>query len=450
MTDDLLARFTNYCRENALFETHSRILLAVSGGIDSMVLLDLCRRGELNIAVAHMNYNLRGQDSILDASIVRDYCLKYHIAFYEKVIPPSSFPAGNIQEIARNLRYNWFNELSILYSWDRLATGHHQDDAVETMLMHMMTGSGVQGLASLMLSKKRVIRPMLCANRQDISLYASAYEVPFREDQSNNSTYYKRNLIRHKLLPEIYKSEPRSKMGLAITVDHLAQEAGLLNEVIHAISLQEFQWWLDCARISSNFGKTYQYRTALLYQVFKPYGFRHAQIKLLIQGMDIGSCLDSKEYRLFVERFYWYLIPKHLLDHQKASAETIESFSFVWNNSPFFEISCDFLTSLPGNHSQYQLLDSAKIKWPICIRIRQPGDKMHIYFGRLMTKSIKKLLSDAKIDSYFKSYYPVILDAENEIICLPGICLSPKVLPDKLTKQYTEIRFKMPFQVNQQ
>lgn len=445
MTIDLLDKFLRFSEDNALFGSDSRVLLAVSGGVDSMVMLDLFRRSNTQIAVAHMNFNLRGQDSVMDAVLVRAYCLKHQIKYFEKGIPSGEFPSGNLQEQARNLRYDWFDEISAQDQWDRVATGHHLDDAVETMMMHLMTGSGIQGLSSLMMVKKQIIRPLLFAGREEISRYAVSYHVPFREDTSNASLYYRRNLIRHLLLPQMQEIEPRSKTGLVTTLEHLSKEAGLLQECIDHFSAHHIEYWKDCMRIPSGFGRDFRHREALICHIFKPYGFNQDQIKSLVQGMQVGAYLDSSDYRLYSERNYWYLLPQHLLHDNGNQILVFHQLPFTSHQNPFFEVSLiPVLPDAAGNNSLL-FADPAKLKWPLYVRRRSPGDEIQVFCGRLMTKSVKKLLTDAKVETYCKSYYPVITNAEHDIICVPGICLSAKVLPDDGTLNHVAFTIKKPF-----
>jgi len=445
MAVDLFDRFLTSNKDNILFGPDRRILLAVSGGMDSMVMLDLFRRSNIYIEVAHMNYNLRGRDSVMDAALVREYCLKYQLKYFQKDIPLGTFPQGNLQEQARNLRYDWFVELTEFDSLDGVATAHHMDDAIETMLMHMMTGSGVQGLAALTLSKTKVIRPMLFTTREEISLYAAWFDVPFREDKSNASLYYRRNLIRHSLVPLLHEIEPRSNKGLGITLEHISQEAGLLQECVDHMLRDKMEFWKDCVRLPSGFGEDLKYREALFYQVFKPYGFKYDQIKSLVRGMEIGAFLEASDHRLCVERSHWYLIPKYRFDSNADSVEIFEQCPFLWTKSQFFYISANQYSSGLKNDRKHLLADPGKLKWPLRIRIRKPGDHIQVFYGRVITKSVKKVLTEAKTDTYSKAFYPVILDAENDIICIPGICMSPKVWSDQQHDNMVSFNFFNPF-----
>lgn len=198
--------FHNYFNQNKKFKpAQSKFLIAVSGGIDSMVLLDLSRQYlSGRIAVAHVNYQLRGNDSNKDERLVSDYCNAHNIPFYARRIEHDENFGPNvsgIQEKARQIRYNYFNTLLEANGYDYILTAHHQEDSVETLLLNLTRGSGLTGAKAIPASNGVVIRPLLFATRSMIEAYATEYKIQFRDDVSNFTTKYHRNKIRLNVLP---------------------------------------------------------------------------------------------------------------------------------------------------------------------------------------------------------------------------------------------------------
>ncbi len=205
-------RFHEHCRRRRLIEDRNKIIVAVSGGADSVVLLDLLAREQelsgLKLIVAHFNYQLRGQESNGDELYVAQRAKHYGLEFYVERANTTEYARHNklgIQEAARNLRYQFFEKLLLSSGFDKIATAHNADDNAETMLLNLFRGAGVQGLSGIPIYRQdqKIIRPLLWAQRQEIEQYAAEEQITFRTDSSNAKSVYTRNFIRHNVLPPV-------------------------------------------------------------------------------------------------------------------------------------------------------------------------------------------------------------------------------------------------------
>ena len=200
-----------YISEEHLFNPEEKVLLTVSGGLDSMVMAELFRQSEYNFSVAHCNFQLRGEESDGDEIFVREYCKKYNIPLFVKHFNTKEYAAENgisIQMAARDLRYKWFEKLCNSEGFECYATAHHKDDQIETFFINLMRGTGIAGLHGILPRQGRVIRPLLFAGRYEIKEYAKKNNLKFREDSSNSEVKYLRNNIRHRLLPVLKEINP--------------------------------------------------------------------------------------------------------------------------------------------------------------------------------------------------------------------------------------------------
>lgn len=230
--------------DHSLLKKGDRVVVAASGGIDSMVLLELFHRlapnMDLSVIAAHVNHKLRGRDSLADEKLVKSTAKQYGIPFECAGLKP---PKGkNLQDEARQLRYKFLSKVAAKHKAPAVAVAHHSGDQAETVLMHLLRGAGLSGLRGMQLlsvqTNLRIIRPLLGASRKDIKKYAKEKKILFREDRTNAKTDYQRNLVRHKLLPELSKFNPRIEETLAEMAGLITDEDDALN-MITAASFQE-------------------------------------------------------------------------------------------------------------------------------------------------------------------------------------------------------------------
>jgi len=187
------------------------VLTAVSGGIDSAVLLHILNQLQYNLAVAHVNFKLRGSESDSDASFVETLTKSYNLPYFNKTLNLGSGKrkrGESLQMLAREARYGWFDELAIEHSFEAVAVAHNLDDQVETFFINLLRGTGLAGLQGISAKKGRIVRPLLQFSRKEIESYASRNNLKFVEDSSNQKTDYLRNRLRHRVIPVLNEMQP--------------------------------------------------------------------------------------------------------------------------------------------------------------------------------------------------------------------------------------------------
>lgn len=233
----MLTAFQNHIKDNQLFEPTDKILLAVSGGKDSMAMLHLFVAAKFNIGVAHCNFQLRAKAADEDEDFVKQTCQQLNIPFHSIRFDTADYAEKHkisTQMAARELRYNWFEEIKTTDHYHSIATAHHQNDVAETMLINLTKGSGLSGLHGIKAKNNHIIRPLLCFTSDEIQQYISTHQISYREDQSNASVKYVRNKIRHEVLPKLAEINPNIIETLNKAATHFSATENILNQKIEA------------------------------------------------------------------------------------------------------------------------------------------------------------------------------------------------------------------------
>jgi len=396
----MLKKFRRFIAENNMLKMDSKVLLAVSGGIDSMVMTDLFRSEGIQAGIAHCNFTLRGNESDLDEEMVSEYASKNNFPFYSVRFETKSYASNkglSIQMAARELRYTWFEETRSGNGYDLIAVAHNLNDNIETLLINLTRGTGISGLTGIHPVSNNIIRPLLFATRSEIETYSNKYHIKFREDRSNADTKYTRNKIRHLVIPVLKEINPAIEKTLAETVERLRG-----TEVLAERYISELR-----DRISSSEGKTFTFNNdelrhflhdkAVLFELFRPFGISGSQIKELsdvITGKT-GGQLYTTAYRIIKNRNKIVITQNERLTEYYYSINNAEDLK----NVPGIE-SVEIL-ELTGNfvipdESRIACLDLKEINFPLIIRRWKKGD----YFYPLGMKHKKKLsdfLTDRKL-----------------------------------------------------
>ncbi|MCX6281788.1 MAG: tRNA lysidine(34) synthetase TilS [Bacteroidetes bacterium] len=220
----MIRAFASFINKNKLFSVTDRVLLAVSGGIDSVVMADLFHRSELDFGIAHCNFSLRGRESDADEDFTRNLAANYKVPFFVRKFDTSGYASMHkisIQMAARELRYAWFEEIRSSEKFDFISTAHHLDDQIETFLINMIRGTGISGLHGILPKQRFIIRPMLFAGRKEIASFASKYNISYREDSSNKEDKYIRNNLRQHIIPLLKEINPNFRKTLTTEISIL-------------------------------------------------------------------------------------------------------------------------------------------------------------------------------------------------------------------------------------
>ncbi|MBN2747276.1 MAG: tRNA lysidine(34) synthetase TilS [Bacteroidales bacterium] len=436
--------FNNYLRNDLLLKSSDSVILTVSGGVDSMVMLHLFQKTSFKIRVAHCNFQLRGQESERDMLFVENYCLQNQIEFDIIRFDTEHYAKTHklsIQMAARELRYNWFSELKSKYQFDFIATAHNLDDLAETFLINLSRGTGLAGLHGIPAQTPSLIRPLLFADRQAISKYASIKNVPFVEDSSNQSTKYLRNKIRHDILPFFTQNNPKFLLNISRLAEYIAKvESFLLNQTDAAlnpmIELQEDNIVLDLEQLQQLENHEIYFREFL-----RGYKFSFATVDLIWQAILTEKCglwFDSPTFRLFIDRSKIILIPGNVLNNNYLNEDWYIS-SDLEVLAPM-ELHCELISEKPSHFSSDShtiWIDYHKVTFPLKIRRWQHGD----YFYPFGMKG-KKLLSDFFIDnkiSILDKTEIFLLVSNDEIVWIIGMRADNRFRIDTKTQRILKI-----------
>jgi tRNA(Ile)-lysidine synthase len=392
--------------------------LATSGGIDSMVLVHLLDQLKYNFAVAHCNFQLRGEESDGDEAFVISFCNERQIEVFVQKFDTTKFAEDykfSIQLAARNLRYGWFYELIDNEHFDYLLTAHHLDDSLETFLINLSRGTGLDGLTGIPNQNDLIIRPLLSFSRLDIELYAKTNEVNWREDSSNASDKYLRNKLRHDVVPVLKELHPNLLASFENTFEHLKQAQSLVDDaskLIYKIVVKEEKNLLKFQL--KELLKLPNYK-AYLFQWLKNYGFTAWDDIYNLVDAQSGKQIYSEDYCLLKDRDCLILSLKeeatatdvYLIDKHVSQVNIPLKFEF-----------CN-VGNITESNSNSIFVDEEKLLFPLVLRRWQEGDFFYPA-GMLGKKKVSKYFKDEKLSLIEKSNQ-WLLCSDNQIIWIFGM-----------------------------
>lgn len=403
----MIEEFRKYICDNDLVRENDRVLMAVSGGIDSMVMSHLFIHSQIKTGIAHCNFNLRGEESDKDEKFVKKFANNNKIPFHTVSFDTAGFATErniSIQMAARELRYRWFEEIRVSHNYDSVALAHNLNDNVETFLINLTRGTGIAGLTGMRPKYMNLIRPLLFATRVAISGYRQRNDIDFREDRSNSETKYTRNKLRHIIIPLFREINP----SFDNAVEETAQKLGEINEIfsgyISDIRNRTAKHRNNLVIFKSKELMNLFPKQTILFELFRPYGLGPGQINDLISLSEgkTGSQIFTSSHRLLKNRNEIIVSPRKIEEEGYYEVSSMEDFLKVPGiiSAESFEISEGF--RIPRS-SKIACIDSSRITFPLVFRKWVPGD---IFFPLGMKK--QKKLSDYFIDEKYS-----ILDKEN-------------------------------------
>ncbi len=448
----LLQEFQQYISDNRLFLPKDNLLLAVSGGIDSVVLCELCKRSGYNFVIAHCNFKLRGAESERDAAFVQQLAQTYNVPVLIKEFETRAYAGEHklsIQEAARELRYSWFAELlqpathsplTTHHSPTSVLTAHHLDDNIETMLMHFFRGTGIHGLRGMLPKQGRIVRPLLFARRQEIKQFAAENDLTWVEDSSNASDKYSRNYFRHQLIPLVQKIYPEAENNLVNNLRRFAEMEQLYEQAVdqHRKKLLEQKG----AEVHIPVLKLQKAEPlyAIVYEIIKVFGFSPAQTEEVIKllGSESGRYVQSATHRIIKNRRWLIIAPAQSEQAQTLVIDEDENKVVFENGELAFEQLTGKNVQLV-NDAAIALIDRAALQFPLLLRKWKKGD----YFYPLGMKKKKKLARffiDQKLSLTDKEKVWV-LESNKKILWVVGLRIDDRFKLTKATKQVLKIQF---------
>ena len=393
-----------------------RLLLAHSGGVDSSVLAHIFLKKQINFSVAHCNFKLRSDESDGDLEFVKDWCNNNNIKFFSKDFDVKEYKIFNkksIQESARDLRYNWFNDLIKEFNFDILVTAHHLNDQLETFLINCIRGTGILGLLGIPQTEK-IARPLLEISKKEILIYAKKNKIRWREDNSNSKNEYLRNRIRNQVISPLEQIKPNTIENFQTTLFNLSNTEEFLNIQFNRIKEQIFKYDAKTIHINIELLKRQKPLNFCLFHLFSPFGFDDKEVQKLMYS-NSGKVITSSSHRLIRNRDEFLLTP---LTNKKKYSITID---INKNNHqlPFdLQMKTKNFASKDNWMSNEAFLDKDLLKNPLHIRKYKKGDYFYPQ-GMMGKKLLSKFFKDEKY-SLLEKEQQWLLCSEDEIVWVVG------------------------------
>ncbi|TDS15857.1 tRNA lysidine(34) synthetase TilS [Sphingobacterium paludis] len=443
---DLLRQFRKHLQESLCISENHRIVLAVSGGRDSMLMAYLFIEAGYACVIAHCNFKLRGAESDKDEALVREFAKAYKVPFVRRDFDTARYAEDkhiSIQMAARELRYLWFEELRVQESAEWIAIAQHQNDHIETTLLNLTRGTGLRGLRGILPKQGHLIRPLLFLSSEQVTAQVASLAIPFRDDQSNFSTKYARNKIRLEVVPKLKEISPDFD---AIMVDNIAnfQESyRLLQSFVSPIREQLFLRKARDIELLKTALAPYIDNLSLLFELFRPYGFSKSVLQDL-QGAwegESGRYFQSPDYEMLLDRHVIRL--RHLTEPHEGPTGTVD----VQMDSALTRF-CDriFETNLSEDVSIVRDTTIAKLDFdhlifPLRIRFWEEGDAFYP-LGMSGRQKVSDFFIQQKIDRYTKKQIPLLINGNGHILWIAGYRMDNRYRITKSTKKVFTLVYK--------
>lgn len=418
----LLKKFQENWQHNGFATMQQPVLLAVSAGADSMVMAHLFLQSNIPFAVAHCNFQLRGEEAGKDEELVRNWCAMNNIDFYnvrfDTAAKVEQWKKG-VQETARILRYEWLEQIRIQHNYAAIATAHHANDNAETLLMNLFKGTGISGLHGILHRNGHIIRPLLFAAKKDITDYAQQHNVPYREDASNASDKYTRNDIRLNILPVIEKSFPNVISSLNNSIQRFAEAEELYKKAIEQerkklVEQRGKDYYIAVRKLEKR-----QPLHTICYELFKPFGFATGQVQDIIGLLSSGSghYLTSPTHRIIRDRDFLIIT---LFDTRQADFITIEDIPVTLKagDRQYKFKYAPVPAEIPANE-KIAYVDVAKLEQPLILRRWKQGDYFYPLGMGMKKKKLSRYFIDKKIPLHEKENVWV-LESNKRIVWVAG------------------------------
>lgn len=419
----MLEKFQAYINRCHLIAESDHLILALSGGIDSVVLADLLLKTKANFVMAHCNFHLRGEESDGDEQFVRGFAERNGVQCFVKHFETEKYAADqgiSIEMAARELRYAWFEKLRQQFGYDKIAVAHHADDQAETFFINLLRGAGLRGLKGMQPQNGVIIRPLLWASREQIHQYALENQIQWREDHTNAESVYLRNKIRNQLLPVFDELHPEARQGLYNSLEHLSSENELFRDLLNERLAQIVERQGDVMTVKYSSLLTPHSSLQLLFEWLRQYNFNTDQCHFIFDAMEtgIGNKYYSPTHQLVIGRDELQLSEIKSVSDEEIRIEIgkEEILSPIRLRFVRFERTPDFFIDKSPNVAQ---LDFDKVHFPLTLRHWHHGDRFHP-LGMKGSKLLSDFFVDQKFTEWQKQNVWLLASADDVILWVVG------------------------------
>jgi tRNA(Ile)-lysidine synthase len=438
----MIDKVSSFIQKQQLALPHHRLLAAVSGGIDSVVLCEVLSQLPYAFAIAHCHFGLRGEESDADESFVKKLAKNYGVPFFSKYFQTEAFARAehvSVQMAARTLRYAWFEELRRQQGFDLVATAHHLNDSAETLLLNLTKGTGIAGLHGIPARNGSVIRPLLALRKEEIVTYASTHGLTWREDSSNSSPKYQRNLIRQQVIPALKQINPNFEHTLQQTIGKMQGVEAILNAYVEqvrqlAVRQENAVVYMDIAALQPASGLP-----VLLHELLRPYQFSHEVTTEIIRSFEgsAGKTFFSPSHALVKDRGQLVITPRqtpdqgpYLIAEGQNGLET-ENLRLQVRQLP----AGAYPIPTPP---EVAALDLHRLQFPLQVRKWEPGD-WFVPLGMTGRKKVSDFLVDRKMPLNLKNQV-MVLTSGQQVAWVIGLRPDNRFRVTEKTIQVLEIR----------
>ena len=416
--------FATYIKQHKLFAKSDKLLVALSGGKDSMVLCSLLMDAGYTFSTAHCNFALRGKEADADQKFVLNFCEKNHIHCFHTTFNTRAYADEkgiSIQMAARELRYNWFNTLIKEHGFTYLLTAHHANDNIETFFINLLRGSGINGLKAIVPKKNSIIRPLLFATRAEIDTYAAKNTISFREDSSNTEDKYLRNYLRLHIIPAFKKLNPSFEKTVSNEIEILQQTNQILTKEVEAQRKKLVSKAGGTLKINIDKLNKTTAPKLILFELIKEFGFNSSQAN------SIYHALQTQSGKTFVSNTHTIIKDRACLLIKKTEENSVSVFSIAKTDTQItypIKLNISFIkgniTSIPKKDftANKAFIDAAKISFPLTVNKWKQGDKF-VPLGMTGFKKLSDFFIAEKI-TLFDKQNQWIVRSQNNIVWLAG------------------------------
>ena len=436
----MLKKFKQHLHQNFPFLEDGKLLIAISGGVDSVVLAYLCSQLNLSFSLCHCNFNLRGQESNDDEAYVKELAKNLKVPVYTTSFETEKYATKNkvsIQVAARELRYAWFYELLEKKDYEYVLTAHNTNDNLETFIINLTRGSGLEGFTGIPPINNKAVRPLLAFSRDDITLFAIKNEIDWREDKSNASIKYIRNKVRHKVIPILKEINPHVLESFQNTLEYLNESQSIINDATKNISQKIVSYEHNLLKLNCKKLNELPNKKAYLYQLLHTFGFTAwNDVVDLVSGQP-GKQVFSKTHRLLKDRNFLILTTTNESLTEKGPFLIKETSAEI--SHPIKLTILNTADSTPENKHQI-IINKDLVTYPLSLKKWRHGDAMHPT-GMTGSKKISQLFKDKKLSLLDKEKIWLLADAKDHIIWVIGLRQDRRFTADKTATNRLKISF---------
>lgn len=442
--EEFIESVHDFSEAHDLIDKSHTIILAVSGGVDSMVLWDVVHQLGLKYRVAHCNFQLRGKESEEDELFILEKAKGYNVPVFSKKFKTLQYSEDNnvsIQVAARELRYKWFYELLEMHQASSIATAHHLNDSIETFFLNLLRGTGLQGLTGIPVKNDKIIRPLLFADRKSIVQYALSQNLEWREDSSNEKDYYQRNYIRHHIVPKFIELNPSFEKTMEVNISRLRESNKMYKQAVQRMKTEMLHYdeHSGCFRISMLELAGRQLSPELFFEIIKEFDFNITQAENMLNACfsEPGKFFYSESHQALIDRLDILIKPLSksteatiLINKEDIENNAIQGLNFTLTLNK--ELSEELDPSLA-------YLDFDKLKYPITFRPWKNGDKFQP-LGMKGKKKLSDFLTDLKLSRIEKEAV-MVLESQGEIIWVAGYRIGNPFKISETTKNVLIVKY---------